>query len=85
MIRAVTSYSLINIWKCYEATSLAGVLNSDLNWLKNLKHQTTMKCLVVAGDLLCVGLDHDVAVDEDGADDGEWEQGMSEHVDGNPG
>ena len=44
-----------------------------------------MKCLVVAGDLLCVGLDHDVAVDEDGTYDGEWEQGMSEHVDGNPG
>ena len=43
-----------------------------------------MNCQVVAGDLLCVGLDHDVAVDEDGADDGEWEQGMSEHVDGNP-
>ena len=30
-----------------------------------------MKCLVVAGDLLCVWLDHDVAVNEDGADDGE--------------
>ena len=43
-----------------------------------------MKCLVVAGDLLCVGLDHDVAVDEDGADDGEWEERMSEDMDGNP-
>ena len=30
-----------------------------------------MNCQVVAGDLLCVWLDHDVAVDEDGADDGE--------------
>ena len=44
-----------------------------------------MKCLVVAGDLLCVGLDHDVAVDEDGADDGEWEEWMSENMNGNPG
>lgn len=44
-----------------------------------------MKCLVVAGDLLCVGLDHDVAVDEDGADDGTREQRMCEHVDGDPG
>ena len=26
---------------------------------------------VGGGDLLCVGLHHDVAVDEDGADDGE--------------
>ena len=43
-----------------------------------------MKCLVVAGDLLCVGLDHDVAVDEDGADDGEWEEWMSENMNGNP-
>ena len=35
--------------------------------------------------LLGVGLDHDVAVDEDGADDGAREQRMCEHVDGDPG
>ena len=35
--------------------------------------------------LLGVGLDHDVAVDEDGADDGTREQRMCEHVDGDPG
>ena len=34
--------------------------------------------------LLCVGLHHDVAVDEDGADDGAGEEGVGEHVDGNP-
>ena len=35
------------------------------------------------GDLLlCVRLDHDVAVDEDGADDGEGEERVREHVDG---
>ena len=34
--------------------------------------------------LLCVWLHHDVAVDEDGADDGEWEERMSEDMDGNP-
>ena len=44
-----------------------------------------MKCQVVAGDLLCVWLDHDVAVNEDGADDGEWEEWMSENMNGNPG
>ena len=32
--------------------------------------------------LLCVRLDHDVAVDEDGADDGEGEERMREDVDG---
>ena len=37
------------------------------------------------GDLLCVRLHHDVAVDEDGADDGEWEEWMSENMNGNPG
>ena len=35
--------------------------------------------------LLGVGLDHDVAVDEDGADDGAREEGVGEHVDGDPG
>ena len=35
--------------------------------------------------LLCVWLHHDVAVDEDGADDGEWEERMSEYMNGNPG
>ena len=39
---------------------------------------------VGGGHLLCVGLHHDVAVDEDGADDGEWEERMSEDMDGNP-
>ena len=34
--------------------------------------------------LLCVWLHHDVAVDEDGADDGEWEERMSENMNGNP-
>ena len=34
--------------------------------------------------LLCVGLDHDVAVDKDGADDGAGEEGVGEHVDGDP-
>ena len=34
--------------------------------------------------LLCVGLHHDVAVDEDGADDGAGEEGVGEHVDGDP-
>ena len=35
------------------------------------------------GDLLlCVRLDHDVAVDEDGADDGEGEERVREQVDG---
>ena len=34
---------------------------------------------------LCVWLDHDVAVDEDGADDGTREQRMCEYVDGDPG
>ena len=34
--------------------------------------------------LLCVWLHHDVAVDEDGADDGEWEEWMSENMNGNP-
>ena len=33
---------------------------------------------------LCVWLDHDVAVDEDGADDRAGEEGVGEHVDGNP-
>ena len=36
-------------------------------------------------DLLGVGLDHDVAVDEDRADDRAGEQGVGEHVDGDPG
>ena len=35
--------------------------------------------------LLRVGLHHDVAVDEDGADDGEREEGVGEHMDGDPG
>ena len=35
--------------------------------------------------LLGVGLDHDVAVDEDCADDRAREQRMCEHVDGDPG
>ena len=39
---------------------------------------------VGGGDLLCVGLHHDVAVDEDGADDGEWEEWVSENMYGNP-
>jgi hypothetical protein len=34
-------------------------------------------------DLLRVLLHHDVAVDEDGAHDGEGKQGVAEHVDGN--
>ena len=34
--------------------------------------------------LLGVGLDHDVAVDEDRADDGAGEEGVGEHVDGDP-
>ena len=34
--------------------------------------------------LLCVRLDHDVAVDEDGADDDDGEEGVGEHVDGDP-
>ena len=34
--------------------------------------------------LLGVGLDHDVAVDKDGADDGAGEEGVGEHVDGDP-
>ena len=34
--------------------------------------------------LLCVRLDHDVAVDEDGADDGKGEEGMCENMDCNP-
>ena len=33
---------------------------------------------------LCVWLDHDVAVDEDGADDRAGEEGVGEHVDGDP-
>ena len=35
-------------------------------------------------DSLCVGFNHDVAVDQDGADDGEGEQGVGENVDCNP-
>ena len=35
--------------------------------------------------LLRVWLHHDVAVDEDGADDGEREEGVGEHMDGDPG
>ena len=35
--------------------------------------------------LLRVGLHHDVAVDKDGADDGEREEGVGEHMDGDPG
>ena len=34
--------------------------------------------------LLGVGLDHDIAVDEDGADDGAGEEGVGEHMDGDP-
>ena len=34
--------------------------------------------------LLCVGLDHDVAVDKDRADDGAGEERVGEHVDRNP-
>ena len=34
--------------------------------------------------LLRVWLHHDVAVDEDGADDGEREEGVGEHMDGDP-
>ena len=33
---------------------------------------------------LSVGLHHDVAVDQDGADDGEAEEGVGQHVDGDP-
>ena len=35
--------------------------------------------------LLRVGLHHDVAVDQDGADDGEGEQRVCEDMDSNPG
>ena len=35
--------------------------------------------------LLRVWLHHDVAVDEDGADDSEREEGVGEHMDGDPG
>lgn len=35
--------------------------------------------------LLRVWLHHDIAVDEDGADDGEREEGVGEHMDGDPG
>ena len=35
--------------------------------------------------LLRVWLHHDVAVDEDGANDGEREEGVGEHMDGDPG
>ena len=35
------------------------------------------------GDLLRVLFHHDVTVDEDGAHDGEGEEGVAEHVDGN--
>ena len=34
--------------------------------------------------LLCIRLDHDVAIDEDGADDREGEERMCEHVDRDP-
>ena len=40
--------------------------------------------MVWISDLLCVGLDHDVAVDEDGTDDGEGEERVGEDVDGDP-
>ena len=33
-------------------------------------------------DLLCVGLDHDITVDEDGTNDGDGEERMREDVDG---
>ena len=35
-------------------------------------------------DSLCIRLHHDVAVDQDGADDGEGEQGVGEDMDCNP-
>ena len=54
-----------------------------LKFIKNSKHQTTIKNCIVY--LLCVWFHHDVAVDEDGADDGEREEGVGEHVDGDPG
>ena len=33
---------------------------------------------------LCVGLHHNIAVDQDGADNGEGEEGMGEDVNSNP-
>ena len=40
--------------------------------------------LYSGGDSLCIGFDHNVAVDKDGADDGEGEEGVGENVDSNP-
>ena len=41
--------------------------------------------LYSAGDnSLCIGFDHNVAVDKDGADDGEGEEGVGENMDSNP-
>jgi len=40
--------------------------------------------LIPLNQPLGVGLDHDVAVDEDRADDRAGEQGVGEHVDGDP-
>lgn len=58
--------------------------------LRELKERTLCKNLAKFWQFfgndysLCVWLDHDVAVDEDGADDGEGEERVGEDVDGDP-
>ena len=69
-------------WGCYKSA----VSIYQIQLFKGGKKETKEK-LFSRQDfyLLGVGLDHDVAVDKDRADDGAREEGVGEHVDGDPG
>ena len=77
----MTSKEYWSRWGCYKSA-----LSRSDSTVQGRKKETKEK-LFSRQDfyLLGVGLDHDVAVDEDGADDGAREEGVGEHVDGDPG
>ena len=53
--------------------------------IKIRKYKSTKQPFVLKYmDLLGVWFHHDVTVDKDGANDGEWEQWMRENMDRNP-
>ena len=62
--------------------SLPRFLDKDLNLPKHILKNPGINGGKNAGDLLCVLLYHDVAVDEDGADDGEGEQRVTQNMNG---
>ncbi len=51
---------------------------------KKVKRVSFLGLADICCNSLCVRLDHDVAVDENGADDDEGEERVREHVDGDP-